>query len=702
MAVELFIFLFVVSGLYAIFPLRMCPYGGSYRAKWKRIVSFPFSRDIDPAPLIYPILIPILVALSLGPSCRDLVLPNIILSLSSLPDASIPLHNTIHGYCITHWAITTIPFILFDNPVSTPDLNGHSQLLSMSPLDPENTILLFPIQRSTASILDFLLSTSLLPAEVQLLSTVLINLLLFSRSPQAQIAKALLWVGGTCILISCKHALRWEVMLARIPSWKFRRQLDRATKEKGYFSKALDCMLPRKQNHDFTEDQSSDSDFPAGSISTRNRRSSQIHGGVTKSNTFSAPRPKAPNSKSDDAIPPPSTGILNRRHTISPPKERFNQPVKTTPSGRRKRSMPPDIRSFLSLTVAQARFRKWVYAAYVYIAVLLIIMLPVRWYVGEYALHGKEPFGWALGYLFGNISTVRFKLLMWSLEVWACIPARLDTSSTASCHLGWLEHLRQDTFGEANTRLIICGYCLLVLAVGMALVVRLSTFVEVDTRRKIFHGMMVAMFLPTIFVDPAFTALALALVLAMFLLFELFRASQLPPISKPITYFLAPYVDGRDHRGPVIISHIFLLIGCALPLWLSLAGADHGGTKPWEGWEIKGRDLSMVSGVICVGMGDAAASLVGRRCGRRKWFWGGDKSIEGSAAFAAAVFVGIVTARVWLVVGGWTSELQLVLTVIKSLVAAVASSFMEAVLTGGNDNVVVPLVLWLVVRGLHI
>ena len=495
-------------------------------------------------------------------------------------------------------------------------------------------------------------------------------------------------------------------MLARIPSWKFRRQFGRASKAKGYFSKALDYVLPRKQNHDFVGGQSSDSDSPADSISIHNRHSSQVHslapGGTTKSNTFSAALMDPYTKEDENGHVMPLTNALNRRHTFSPSKENASQTAKTTPSGRRKRSIPPDIQTFLSLTIAQARFRKWVYAVYVYIVVLLTIILPVRWYVGEYALHGKEPFGWAVGYLFGNIPSVRFRLLLWSLEVWACIPPRLDTTGTASCYLGWVEHLRQDTFGEANTRLLICGYFLLVLAVGMALVIRLSTVVEVDTRRKIFHGMMVAMFLPTIFIDPAFTALALALVLAMFLLFELFRASQLPPISKPITYFLAPYVDGRDHRGPVIISHIFLLIGCALPLWLSLAGERHGGTRPWEGWAIEGRDLSMVSGVICVGMGDAAASLVGRRYGRRKWFWGGDKSIEGSVAFAAAVFVGIAVARLWLVVGGWATELQLVLTIVKSLVAAVASSFMEAVLTGGNDNVVVPLVLWLLVRGLHI
>jgi dolichol kinase len=240
----------------------------------------------------------------------------------------------------------------------------------------------------------------------------------------------------------------------------------------------------------------------------------------------------------------------------------------------------------------------------------------------------------------------------------------------------------------------------------MALVLRLSKVVEVDTRRKVFHGMMVLMFLPVIFIDPTFCALALALMLSIFLLLDLFRAAQVPPIAKPLTYFLAPYTDGRDHRGPVIVSHLFLLIGCAIPLWLSLADLPRVGDTLWSEWDVPARDVSMVSGIICVGMGDAAASLIGRRFGRLKWFWGGGKSLEGSVAFAVAVSVGLIVARIWLTVGGWQfgghTPWWWSVVVMKSLLAAGGASLTEAVLTGGNDNVIVPVVLWLLVRGLDI
>ena len=195
---------------------------------------------------------------------------------------------------------------------------------------------------------------------------------------------------------------------------------------------------------------------------------------------------------------------------------------------------------------------------------------------------------------------------------------------------------------------------------GLVVVFRLSPFYEVDTRRKVFHFMMVAMFLPLTYVDPAFVSLALAVVLALFLLLDLLRASQLPPLSRPLASFLAPYVDGRDLRGPVVVSHIFLLIGCAIPLWLSLGSlprtsSSNGGVGGgmFTGWELPAREVAMVSGVVCVGLGDAAASLIGRRYGHRKWLWGGGKSLEGSLAFACAVFLGLVAAHAWLRLGGW-------------------------------------------------
>ncbi|KAL6360516.1 hypothetical protein LRP88_06222 [Fusarium phalaenopsidis] len=394
-----------------------------------------------------------------------------------------------------------------------------------------------------------------------------------------------------------------------------------------------------------------------------------------------------------------------RRHTLSHMDHVVRRNATHTPSGRKKRATSMSVRPFFKLTQEQATLRKWLYAGYVYACILAIILIGIRTYVQKFALDGNEPIGWALGYLFGDLPWFRYQVVMANLERWICLPSRSESEPEKQCHFGWVQHVRHDDFGEANTRLLLSVYWLGILIVGLIIVFRLKDIYEVDTRRKVFHFMMVGMFLPATYVDPTYAALALSLILAVFLILDLLRASQLPPLSKPIASFLAPYVDGRDFRGPVVISHIFLLIGCAIPLWLALASIPRTGSGYLAGWEVPTREVSMVSGVICVGLGDAAASLIGRRYGHRKWLWGGGKSLEGSVAFAIAVFAGLAAASIWLRVGGWpaTSEQAGIFASARnSAMCASMASLTEAVLTGGNDNVIVPVVLWTCVKSLGI
>lgn len=698
---ELLTHALLVTGLYAAYP-----FAKNGRLRFSKLSSFIIPSSFDPAPLLYPIFIPIYVSLSLSHQSTALVLPNVLLSLSSLPAAVIPLHAWTHGDSIAHWIITLIPIVISEH------FSGDSTVplpLNLRGLNSELLTLVFPLHQALIPTLDFLLASSVLPAELQLLTTALINLFLFAASPQAEILKALLWLGSICIFISCRQILRWEVALARIPSWKFRRSPSASQTPKSILN-VIDHKLCQKLSRTgSSEELLSDSDSPESHLSPISRRTT--HELREKVSSGEQPFATGKEPTGENHRQPEQPAARRRRHTISTFEEiARSERVRTTPSGRRKRSMAPGLASFLSLTVPQAQVRKWLYALYVYFAVLVIILGPVRKYVGQQALHGAEPFGWALGYLLGNVSWFRFWVVMGNLETWIVLPARLDSELMhGTCSLGWVEHLRQWTFGEANTRLLIMAYCAAVILTGLGVVFQLSAVVEVDTRRKVFHGMMVLMFLPTIYVDPAFCALALGLVLAIFLLLDLFRASQLPPISRPLTYFLAPYVDGRDHRGPVIVSHIFLLIGCSIPLWLSLTDVSRASDRPWSGWDVLSRDVSMVSGVICVGMGDAAASLIGRRLGRLKWFWGGGKSLEGSVAFAVAVTTGLVFARIWLATGQWRvtgsdgeAHPDWLATLLKAAFAAAGTSATEAILTGCNDNVVVPIILWLLVRGLGV
>jgi dolichol kinase len=565
-------------------------------------------------------------------------------------------------------------------------------------------------------ILQYLTTTSLLTAELQLLSVSLINILLLSYSPQAEILKALLWVGGFGTLIFCGGPIQWGISLARVPKWRF----SRTPATSGGFSasrflRSILLLIGRPEHSVHASDLEE-------SVSESGNTSDEDYGlGLFRAS--SAIIQRAGSIADGDAIPPTRSSLAasnvrkmspaghgalstsSRRHTF--PSLQPERSKTHTPSGRRKRAASSTVRSFFTLTYAQATARKWLYACYVYLAIIAIVLVGVRSYIQRYALSGAEPIGWALGYLFGDLPWFRFQVVNANLERWILLPSRSPETDSQSCHLGRIAHLRHRFLGEGNTRLVLSAYFVVVITTGLATVFRLTPICEVDTRRKVFHFMMVAMFLPATFVDPTFCALGLAVVLAVFLLLDLVRASQLPPLSKSIANFLTPYVDGRDLRGPVVVSHIFLLIGCAIPLWLSLAALPRMGEGVMRGWEVPTRDISMVSGVVCVGLGDAAASLIGRRWGRRKWIWGGGKSIEGSVAFALAVFGGLVVTGIWLKVGGWAVSGQGTLSDARGrwwpaagrmgLCASVAS-LTEAVLTGGNDNVVVPVVLWTCVK----
>lgn len=716
------------AALFALYPIRVVI--RAYSRGWPLRERLPLSlpSSFDPAPILYPQALPILVSLLTAANVRGAVLPNLILSIAALPRALVPTTNATGTIDPLHWLISCLPIISYEGNAPSCFLETTHR----SALPREMLVLLYPLHQTICLILHYLTTTSLLPAELQLLSISLINLLLLASSPQAVILQAVLWIGGLGLIILCGPVIRWGIALARVPKWRFQR-VTAGTKRSSVFkavSNIFSLKRPKIEYGSETEDSAGISDITTDEDDIKNvtvsgRKSTLPHGeeldgdeSLARAEGFSPLRNiETWTGSTEDAH---KTALASRRQSLPSVDKLTNRSKAYTPSGRRKRSASSSVRSFFSLTQSQATARKWMYAAWLYACIVAIILGVVRTYVQSYALEGNEPIGWALGYLFGDIPWFRFQVVQANLERWIYLTSRPVDHDEPSCHQGWVQHLRQASIGEANTRLCLAAYWAAIIIVGLAVVFRLSPFYEVDTRRKVFHFMMVAMFLPSIYVDPTWCALALALVLAIFLLLDLLRASQLPPLSKPITNFLNPYTDGRDHCGPVVISHIFLLIGCAIPLWLSLASLPREGSSHMKGWEVPTRELSMVTGVVCVGLGDAAASLIGRRYGHHKWLWKGGKSLEGSVAFSVAVFAGLMAANIWLNVGGWpiTSqpgdlqgaqqgfdsilsgllEWDWARVVRDTSLCATTASLTEAVLTGGNDNVVVPVVLWTCVK----
>ncbi|KAL2760678.1 hypothetical protein ACRALDRAFT_1046169 [Sodiomyces alcalophilus JCM 7366] len=723
----------LIASLMLLYPLRLVSWTYRHRKPSKKIpITIP--TVFDPAPVLYPPAVTMLVSLLLSADNSAVILPNLVLSISSIPRLLIPTARSSELINTVHWAISCLPLYwassqpkMFAAMAQAQTQYTPTPSTGRPALNSEMAVLLYPLHQTLLAVLHYLTTTSLLPAELQLLSIGLINLLLLTYSPQAVVLRVLLWVGGVSVLVLCGPVIRWGIALARVPRLRFQQAMP--VPRKSWFTLVSEALLLRRRSRSgslrsFADDSASELLDSEDEMDTRGAfsRPSRVH-------TFGPDRIRSPehdalgrpSTAKADWAPSPNGSPFTRTSTF--PRAAVNRPRRSathTFSGRRKREPSITVRSFFKFTETEAKVRKWLYSTYVHLAIVFIILKLVRGSIGRYALHDYEAVGWALGYMFGNIPWFRFRVVWADLERWICLPSN-HGDLRETCHLGWVQHIRHADFGEANTRLLISAYWFAVIVFGLVVVVRLDPKYEVDTRRKVFHFMMVAMFLPATYVDPIFAALALSFALAIFLTLDLLRASQLPPLSRPIAFFLTPYVDGRDYKGPVVISHIFLLIGCAIPLWLTLGTLPRTGTgtgagtrtvpggerdDPLYGWEVATREVSMVSGVVCVGLGDAAASLIGRRYGHRKWLWGGGKSIEGSAAFAVAVFAGLMAAAAWLRVGGWAvspdQDVSWPVSARNAGLCAGMASLTETVLTGGNDNVVVPVVLWTCVKSLGV
>ncbi|KAG7387539.1 hypothetical protein PHYBOEH_008230 [Phytophthora boehmeriae] len=175
-------------------------------------------------------------------------------------------------------------------------------------------------------------------------------------------------------------------------------------------------------------------------------------------------------------------------------------------------------------------------------------------------------------------------------------------------------------------RIALMGYwiaCLVLLVPLCAFVVdhfKLRNIVA----RKLFHLLVVLMLGPASFIDTPMLSLSYGVALSVFFLVECVRALSLPPFGRAIAEFMKSFIDNRE-AGRIILTHSYLLLGCALPLWLSTPSSTPS-------------LLVVNTGVLALGVGDAMGAVIGSSVGKHKVF--GSKTVEGSVA----VFISMLVA----------------------------------------------------------
>ncbi|XP_030558091.1 dolichol kinase [Drosophila novamexicana] len=243
--------------------------------------------------------------------------------------------------------------------------------------------------------------------------------------------------------------------------------------------------------------------------------------------------------------------------------------------------------------------------------------------------------------------------------------------------------LLQFMFKEQIRLFIIAFYLLLVGLTCATVSWQLGNSTQASTRmRKIFHLLIVLVFVPGLVYQCALLYIATGIALAIFVVLELLRLLQMPPFADTLAKAFDSFKDVKD-AGQLALTPFCLLIGCALPIWLTPCPCACQTAAP------ESPLLLLLSGVLSVGVGDTAASVLGSKYGRNKWA-NSSRSLEGTVAFVLSVLL-----SVWLLqLGGVLvmSQAKWFATLFAALNTALVEAFTDQV-----DNLVLPLVFYIIV-----
>ncbi|KAJ3381555.1 hypothetical protein HDU84_005014 [Entophlyctis sp. JEL0112] len=211
-------------------------------------------------------------------------------------------------------------------------------------------------------------------------------------------------------------------------------------------------------------------------------------------------------------------------------------------------------------------------ACYFYaISVILVLTIIRSWTTAR--LSGVDPFAWLIGFIFDKPRQRIGLIAYWAIMAIAAV-----------YYAGiWLKDNEDSGVKRKSNQ---------------------SMKIWVNLKRKYFHGVALAMFVPGCIID-------------------ILRVGDIPPAAVVFREFLPRFFDSKDKSAHVVLSHIYLIFGYlnlnSLPILLALLG------------------------VVVLGVADTSASVVGCAVGRQRkspmWNWviAGEKSVEGTVAFIVSM-----------------------------------------------------------------
>ena len=220
-----------------------------------------------------------------------------------------------------------------------------------------------------------------------------------------------------------------------------------------------------------------------------------------------------------------------------------------------------------------------------------------------------------------------------------------------------------------TSRSLLAFYWLAVITITVVIVYFLldPQWCANDGLRKVFHLSGVLIFAPAIVVDREMLRLATGVALCGMVTMELLRYANVVPSA--CNYFIICLSNKQD-SGVIVLTHIYLLVGLSIPLWLSTL--SH--TPP--------HFLAPCAGILIIGVGDAVASVVGKNFGHIHWP-GTKKTIEGTSAACISVFA---VCGIFALVAGEAPNFGATFVAMAAVMAMLAESFTTQI-----DNLILPL-----------
>lgn len=201
--------------------------------------------------------------------------------------------------------------------------------------------------------------------------------------------------------------------------------------------------------------------------------------------------------------------------------------------------------------------------------------------------------------------------------------------------------------------------------------------------RKWFHLVAILLFAPTTHFFPQLMALGYAVALCGLVVLETLRR-----VAPALDDFYRLVQDPtKDSSEGIILSHICLILGCAMPLWLSEAIEYYSN-------DVTSKGLLLLSqwGILSLGVGDAMGAVVGKTYGQIRW-GKNQRTVEGSLAmWISMMSVGRLLPVVLVGVVDQHQEPWVPLLVATTFVTLVEAYTIQM------DNLVLPLAgsLWIV------